>query len=125
MNARIKLRDYQQECIDKITQARQGKHLVQMATGLGKTVTFANIPRHGRMLILSHREELVNQPLKYFDCTKGVEMSKYHTDGSEEVVSASIQTMTHRLDRFSPDDFDIIIVDEAHHAAAQSYKRWS
>lgn len=100
MNARIKLRDYQQECIDKITQAKQGKHLVQMATGLGKTVTFANIPRHGRMLILSHREELVNQPLKYFDCTKGVEMSKYHTDGSEEVVSASIQTMTHRLDRF-------------------------
>lgn len=56
MNARIKLRDYQQECIDKITQAEQGKHLVQMATGLGKTVTFANIPRHGRMLILSHRE---------------------------------------------------------------------
>ena len=122
MNARIKLRDYQQECIDKIAQAGHGKHLVQMATGLGKTVTFANIPRHGRMLILSHREELVNQPLKYFDCTKGVEMSKYHTDGSEEVVSASIQTMTHRLDRFSPDDFDIIIVDEAHHAAAQSYK---
>ena len=49
-------------------------------------------------------------------------MSKYHTNGSEEVVSASIQTMTHRLDRFSPNDFDIIIVDEAHHAAANSYK---
>lgn len=43
-----------------------------MATGLGKTVTFANIPRHGRTLILSHREELVRQPLKYFDCIQGV-----------------------------------------------------
>ena len=123
MNAHIVLRDYQQECIDKITQAGSGRHLVQMATGLGKTVTFANIPRQGRMLILSHREELVSQPLKYFECTKGIEMSEHHTSGSEEVVSASIQTMTHRLDKFSPDDFDIIIVDEAHHAAANSYKK--
>lgn len=123
MNAHITLRDYQQECIDKITQARQGKHLVQMATGLGKTVTFANIPRQGRMLILSHREELVNQPLKYFNCTKGIEMAKNHTNGTEDVVSASVQTMVHRLDSFDPCDFDIIIVDEAHHAAALSYKK--
>ena len=123
MKLHITLRDYQQECIDKIVQADHGRHLIQMATGLGKTVTFANIPRKGRMLILSHREELVNQPLKYFDCTKGIEMSKYHSNGTEEVVSGSIQTMTHRLDNFNSDDFDIIIVDEAHHSAAQSYKK--
>ena len=123
MKSHITLRDYQQECIDKITKKGKGKLLVQMATGLGKTVTFANIPRQGRMLILSHREELVNQPLKYFDCTKGIEMAKNHTNGTEEVVSASIQTMTHRLDSFKSDDFDIIIVDEAHHAAATSYKK--
>lgn len=123
MNAHITLRDYQQECIDRIVQAERGKHLVQMATGLGKTVTFANIPRQGRMLILSHREELVNQPLKYFNCTTGIEMAKNHTNGTEEVVSGSIQTMVHRLDDFSPHDFDIIIVDEAHHAAALSYKK--
>jgi superfamily II DNA or RNA helicase len=46
-----------------------------MATGLGKTVTFSRIDRPGRMLILSHREELVRQPLKYFDCRTGVEMA--------------------------------------------------
>lgn len=119
----ITLRDYQKECIDKISEAGQGRHLVQMATGLGKTVTFANIPRQGRMLILSHREELVNQPLKYFNCSTGIEMSKNHTVGNEDVVSASVQTMTHRLEKFDPHDFDIIIVDEAHHAAANSYKR--
>jgi superfamily II DNA or RNA helicase len=118
----IKLRDYQQECIDTISEKGQGRYLIQMATGLGKTVTFANINRQGRMLILSHREELVKQPLKYFNCTKGVEMSKERSNG-EEVISASVQSMTHRLDRFNEEDFDIIVVDEAHHAAAKSYKK--
>ena len=51
----MKLRDYQQECIDTIEAQTPGAYLVQMATGMGKTVTFANLPRHGeRMLILSH-----------------------------------------------------------------------
>lgn len=118
----IQLRDYQQECINKIQAADKGRYLIQMATGLGKTVTFANIPRQGRMLILSHREELVRQPLKYFECSTGVEMSK-DTSHSEDVVSASVQSMIHRLDRFSPNAFDIIVVDEAHHAAAKSYKK--
>lgn len=122
MKHKIKLRDYQQECVDAITARGRGRFLVQMATGLGKTVTFANVPRSGRMLILSHREELVKQPLKYFECSAAAEMAAEHSHG-EEVVSASVQSMAHRLDKFSPDDFDIIIVDEAHHAAAASYKR--
>ena len=50
----IQLRDYQIECIDILDNKGQGRYLVQMATGLGKTVTFANIRRQGRMLILSH-----------------------------------------------------------------------
>lgn len=117
----IKLRDYQSECISEIVSRHSGRYLIQMATGLGKTVTFANIPREGRMMILSHREELVRQPLKYFDCSKGVEMASERSHG-EEVVSASVQSMTHRLDRFDPEEFDIIIVDEAHHSAAKSYR---
>ena len=49
----ISLRPYQQECIDIIGHLPDGSSvLAQMATGLGKTVTFANIPRRGRMLIL-------------------------------------------------------------------------
>lgn len=81
MKSHITLRDYQQECINKISEIGKGKHLIQMATGLGKTVTFANIPRQGRMLILSHREELVSQPLKYFDCSKGMEMFLIYHSG--------------------------------------------
>ena len=119
----ITLRPYQQECIDTIDGLGSGAYLVQMATGLGKTVTFSRIPRHGRMLILSHREELVTQPLKYFDCTKGVEMGKYRASPWDEVVSASIQTMIHRLGQFTPDEFDIVVCDEAHHSAARSYRK--
>ncbi len=118
----MQLRPYQEECIQEIQSRPPGSYLVQMATGLGKTVTFANIPRRGRMLILSHREELVRQPLKYFDCCTGVEMAKETAPSNAEVVSASVQSLARRLKRFDPDDFDIIICDEAHHAAARTYK---
>ena len=118
----MQLRDYQQECIKIINQLPPGAYLSQMATGLGKTVTFANIRRRGRTLILSHREELVRQPEKYYDCSFGIEQGKDHSNG-EEVVSASVQSIVRRLDVFRPDDFDIIICDEAHHAAAKTYKK--
>lgn len=119
----IKLRDYQQECVDAIAAQPPGRYLVQMATGLGKTVTFANIPRDGRTLILSHREELVRQPLKYFNCMTGVEMAGEHAPPMAEVVSASVMSMVRRLGRFDSDDFDLIIVDEAHHAASRTYRK--
>lgn len=92
-------------------------------TVVHNTVTFANIPRRGRTLILSHRDELVRQPLRYFDCTFGIEQAEHHSAGCEEVVSASVPSIVRRLNRFRPDDFDMIIVDEAHHAAAPSYRK--
>ena len=121
----MELRDYQKTCIETIESQPPGAYLVQMATGLGKTVTFANLPRHGeRMLILSHREELVEQPRKYFPfpCTFGVERAQCRS-GGEEVVSASVQSIVRRLERFAPDDFGLIICDEAHHAAAGTYRK--
>lgn len=118
----MELRDYQRACIQKINRMDSGRYLIQMATGLGKTVTFANIKRHGRVLILSHREELVNQPRKYYDCPFGIEQGTLHSNG-EEVVSASVQSIVRRLHHFQPDDFDIIICDEAHHAAAKTYRQ--
>lgn len=107
----MELRPYQKECINIIENLDPGSYLVQMATGLGKTKTFTHIPRHGRVLILSHREELVEQPRKDYDCSFGIERAQHHSNG-EEVVSASVQTMTRRLDRFDPDEFDMIITDE-------------
>ena len=116
------LRNYQKECIDKIEQAKEGSYLIVLPTGAGKTYVFSHIPRHGRVLILSHREELVYQPKKYYDCSFGVEKAESHSDG-EEVVSASVQSLIRRLENFDKKDFDLIITDEAHHSTAPSYKK--
>ncbi len=120
LTPRFNLRDYQRECIAAIPES--GRFLIHMATGLGKTVTFSQIPRRGRMLILSHREELVRQPRRYFDCSFGIEQADVRSYG-EEVVSASVQSLVRRLNRFRPDDFDIIVTDEAHHAVSPSYRK--
>ena len=116
------LRDYKQECHDLIETLDPGAYLIQMATGLGKTVTFTTLKRKGRVLVLAHREELVTQPIKYYDCPVGIEMANHKSNG-EDVVIASVQSIIHRLDKFKPDDFDMIITDEAHHAAAKSYRK--
>lgn len=120
----LELRGYQRECVEAVERAGDGRHLVVMATGLGKTVTFAALPRRGRTLILSHRDELVRQPERYFDCPFGVEKAGERSHG-EEVVSASVQTLSReaRLSRFKPGDFDVVITDEAHHAVAETYRR--
>lgn len=122
--AEKKSRPYQQECIDKVDSLKEGRFLIALATGLGKTWIFSHFKRYGRVLILSHRDELVNQPRRYFDCSFGVEKAENHSNG-EEVVSASVQTLSHdsRLKQYKPDDFHTIIIDEAHHAAAPSYKK--
>lgn len=116
----IKLRPYQEECLSVIPDS--GSHLIHMATGLGKTATFTSIPRKGRVLVLAHREELVKQPAKYYDCPVGFEMAQYKS-GAEEVVIASVQSLRNRFKKFSPSEFDMIITDEAHHAAANSYRQ--
>lgn len=118
----ISLRPYQKECVDIIDNLDKGSHLVSLPTGCGKTVIFSQIKRKGRVLILSHRDELVHQPEKYYDCSFGIEQAGEHSNG-EEVVSASVPSMIRRLDKFQPDDFDTIITDEAHHAVAPSYQR--
>lgn len=105
----IQLRAYQQECIELIDKLEPGSYLIQMATGCGKTATFTNIKRKGRVLVLAHREELVTQPIKYYNCPVGIEMANNKSNG-EEVVIASIMSLTHRLNKFKPDDFDLIII---------------
>lgn len=107
----IQLRDYQKEVLKIIDNLEKGSYLVQMATGLGKTATFANIKRKGRVLVLAHREELVTQPIKYYNCPVGIEMASNSSNG-EEVVIASVMSLTHRLEKFKPDEFDMIIIDE-------------
>lgn len=119
----LKLRPYQEECLAAIANAGNGRHLCQLATGLGKTVIFSRIPEEGRTLILAHREELVRQPLKYYNCKTSVEMAKEHAKKDSKVVAASVQSLARRLEKFSPDEFQTIIIDECHHATSSTYQK--
>lgn len=117
---KIKLRPYQQETLDSIPES--GTFLICLFTGAGKTVIMSQIPRRGRMLILSHRDELVHQPEKYFDCSFGVEQGG-ETSHGEEIISASVQSLVRRLDKFKPEDFDVLVTDECHHSTASTYRK--
>lgn len=92
---KIELRDYQKECIEEIEKRESGNYLITMATGLGKTVIFSHLHPKGKMLILSHRDELVNQPVKYFEEPCGIEEGPEVSHG-ENVVSASVQSLKNR-----------------------------
>ncbi|CCH44066.1 ATP-dependent RNA helicase [Wickerhamomyces ciferrii] len=136
----IRLRDYQQKCIDSCLDALNNKRRrigVSLPTGGGKTVVFSSLidqvkPREGygnKTLILAHRTELIQQAAKTVKSILPsklieVEMAKYHSSGDCDVVVASVQTlMRGRLEKFNPKDFKLLIIDEAHHAAADSYRK--
>lgn len=124
----IELRDYQKECVAAVDALPDGsRQVVRLATGLGKTAVAANFEFKGRVLWLSHRDELARQPEARFrerGMTFGVEKAGETSDG-EDVVSASVQTLSRdaRLKKFAPDEFDFVVVDEAHHAAAPTYRK--
>ena len=135
MTRRVLLRDYQEECLETI-RARFAsgvrRQLVVLPTGAGKTVVAAHLPaRMGwpRTLFLVHREELVRQAVDTFTTSwpglaVGVERAGERSLG-EPVVVASVQTVSRepRLSDISSRDWGLVIVDEAHHAIAPSYRR--
>jgi hypothetical protein len=119
----MELRDYQKETLDIMNSKQPGNYLVNLGTGLGKTVIFTeeiNTHPEWKFLIISHREELVNQPIKYINRPVGIEMAKHKSNG-ETVISTCVQTMVRRYEKFNPEYFDVIIWDECHHMAAKTY----
>lgn len=137
-----RLRDYQQEAIDACINAiNLGRKRigVSLATGSGKTVIFSNLidqmrQNYGKLgpyktLILVHRRELALQTVstikKFFPKYKvEIEMGKYHADlDNSDIIIGSVQTMIRRLDKYMPGQIQLLIIDEAHHAAAASYTK--
>ena len=132
------LRPYQRQCLEHLRQRyREGKRrlLVSLPTGTGKTLIFAQFPHYFRMkkrlLVLAHREELLEQALQKFhaaDPTLPVEIEQAGRRASAacKVVIASVPTIgrtgSRRLAALDPEDFYLIVVDEAHHAVAKSYR---
>jgi superfamily II DNA or RNA helicase/HKD family nuclease len=129
----IKPRFAQLEALDELNKTLEedyDKALVVMATGLGKTYLagfFAQ--RFHRVLFVAHREEILFQAQESFqkimpDRTTGIYNGK-HKEAAVDSVFASIQTLSMKahLEKFSRDEFDLIIFDEFHHAAAAMYQR--
>lgn len=143
------LRGYQEAGLDALVRARESglnRLLLKMPTGTGKTVQFAAMPKwpalhawlgtfpenQRRMLVIAHREELLDQACEKIQRANpglmvSIEQGDRHANSYSDVVIASIQTLSarkftrlHRL--LARHKFRIVIVDEAHHAAAASYR---
>lgn len=103
--------------------------MVVMATGLGKTYLAGFFAQHyKRVLFVAHREEILQQAERSFRHIMPERTSGFYTgvekNTEAELLFASIFTlgMKKHRERFAPDAFDLIIVDEFHHAAAKSYQ---
>jgi len=133
------LRPYQEDQLNAVLDNyMQGVHqqLVVAATGTGKTVLFSNLVSKlshvlpGKILVIVHREELVDQAIKAMrhwnpSLKVGKEMASTYADTDCDVVVSSVASIGRegatRMQRFGWDSFDKIIIDEAHHAPASTY----
>lgn len=124
------LRPYQRDGIAKIFDAWRNEArsvLYQMPTGTGKTVLFCEIVRKGyvagrNILIAVHRKELIEQicdKLREQNIDAGVILAGNHADYTKIVQVASIQTLLRRDHPAA----HLVIIDECHHAKAESYRR--
>ena len=128
---------FQERLLEQIALARaNGAHanLLVAATGTGKTVMAAVdyarlraiLPR-ARLLFVAHREELLQQSLATFrHALREASFGELWVGGNRprdfEHVFASIQSLSGAgLSHLAPDHFDVVIIDEFHHAAARSY----
>lgn len=106
--------------------------LVVLATGLGKTWLAAfdtQLMGARNVLFVAHREEILDQAAATFLRIRPSSRVGYYAsqqrDTDADILCASVQTIgkDEHLERFSPDHFDYIVVDEFHHAAAPTYRR--
>ena len=134
----MQLRPYQQAAVDAVLKAwREGKRrvLVVMPTGTGKTVVFAAVAKamleSGRVMVLAHRGELVWQARQKLLAMTGadcqVEMAEFTSENwfgkPPPIIVSTVQTQSRgRMRRFDPKEFSALIVDECHHAPAETYR---
>jgi len=135
----IVLMPFQERLLEQIAASRvQGHHrnLLVSATGTGKTVMAAvdyvrlrsHLPR-ARLLFVAHRKEILDQSRNTFrHALRDAGFGEFWVDGTRpdryEHVFASIQSLNAAgLQSLDPAHFDVVIVDEFHHAAAPSYQQ--
>ena len=127
--------EVQQEALIALAASRAEGYrrgLVVMATGLGKTYLAAfdsHQMQAGRVLFVAHREEILLQAEGSFQRVHpDARVGRYTGDRKQtdvDLLFASVQTLgqAQHLERFAPDHFDYVVIDEFHHAAAPTYRR--
>ena len=135
----IRLRQYQEECIQSVLSYLDQGHKrlgVSLATGSGKTVIFTQLidrvkptdDQAKQTLILAHRRELVEQAARH--CERAypgksidIEMGDVKASGAADITVASIRSLASwdRLRKYDPKRFKLVLVDEAHHIVAPGY----
>ncbi|WP_026562041.1 DUF3427 domain-containing protein [Bacillus sp. J37] len=133
---------YQKEILEKLEVERKVfgryKNLVVAATGVGKTVIsafdfkrfYTSNQNRARFLFVAHREEILKQSLDTFrgilkDPNFGEMLVGNHVPSSLDTLFTSIQSFNSKklYEKTTCDFYDYIIIDEFHHAAAESYQR--
>lgn len=116
------------EALEQLQMEGYRKAMVVMATGLGKTYLAAFWAKgYRRVLFIAHREEILEQAKRSFAYVMpGRSAGLYNGQVKERAASlifASIYTLSIRkhCELFARDEFDLIVIDEVHHAAASSY----
>lgn len=134
----LELRPYQGEAIAAIAEARARGvrlQLVSLPTGTGKSVVFAALPKAlgitGATVIVANRDVLIAQAEKHFrraapEAWIDVEKAERRASAFSKIVIASVQSLGKArladfLTRF-PKKIELLILDEAHHAVAPSYR---
>jgi superfamily II DNA or RNA helicase len=134
MSATITLRDYQTAAKRAVVEkwmTGDRRTLITLPTGAGKTVVFGSLVAQAngsnkRALVLAHTEELVDQAARTLrTLLPGVDVGvvrAHHDQHDAQVIVATVQTLRsrRRLERIGR--FGLIVVDEAHHAIAKTYR---
>jgi superfamily II DNA or RNA helicase len=128
----LELRPHQEEALIALGRLRAEGNTIALVThaqGAGKTVTAVTDARRlgGRTLFVAHTHELVHQARRAFrkiwpEADTGLFLDDDRQTEPHNVVG-SVQGLARHLDRFAPDTFAYLIVDEAHHATAESYQK--
>jgi len=133
----IEPNEAQKEALENLEQMRRqgvGKASVVAATGVGKTyLTAFDFKQSGckRLLFIAHRENILHKAMQSFrEVLNNDDFGTILGGGNvfqEERpgVFAMVQTLSRKahLEKFSPHDFDYVVVDEFHHSEAASYKK--
>lgn len=137
----FELRDYQRDAVTSVLQAAARgitRSAVVLATGGGKTIVMSCVipqlssldPKRHKTLVLAHKEELVKQAALTIGklnphANVQIDMLKKIPDSDADIIVGSVPTLVRmsRLERYNPEEFKLIVLDECHHATATSWMK--